>query len=237
MAKYLVLTPERETELSALIAAGDTGAVHELALGARAWATTEVKRFVGQGVDWDDLVSEAYIGLVNAATRYDSAKGRFAAFSTLYVRSALSDAVRLQGRAVAIPEHAFEAEVAERRGNRSDRLDRFSSQADDSRAWRTPTALDAPLSSEGATTAADLLVSDSRGTEQGVVETLFLNGLLNEVTEMERQVLLARYELPGAVSGPIQAAIAVALGVSRGRVAQLEKQALAKLRKSILVVA
>lgn len=222
----------REAELMLRVKAGDNSAVHELALSARAWSQTQVNAFLGQGVERDDLLSEAYLGLVKAVSGFDPSKGLFASYATRFITSALWDLVRTQGRAVSIPEDAFAAEMARKRRGLSARHDRNGATAEAASAWLFPKALDAPLDLDANATLGDVLVSNTRPFEQAVVETLFLDGLLGTLSETERQVLVNRFELPGATSAPDQSSIALFLGIGRSRVSQIEKQAIAKLRES-----
>jgi len=228
-------TPEREAALAARIANGDRDAVHELAMGGYAWAKTLSRKFTGRGVDLDDLNSEAYLGLVEAAATFDPARGRFAGYSTAFVQGAIWKAIRLSGRSVSIPKHAFDAELVGNRDRVSERYAANAALALEASAWHFPTRLDAPLSSDTSGTAADVLISDTRGVEQTVVEQIFLDGMLSTLSPVESGVLLARFELPGACSGPGQAAIAAALNINQRRVSEIEKKALTKLRNTVLV--
>ncbi|EAR23673.1 RNA polymerase sigma-70 factor [marine actinobacterium PHSC20C1] len=228
-------TPEREAALAARISNGEMEAVHELAMSGYAWAKSLSHKFTGRGVDLDDLNSEAYFGLVEAAKTFDPTRGRFAGYSTAFVQGAIWKAIRLSGRSVSIPKHAFDAELVGNRDRISERYAANAALASEASAWHFPTQLDAPLSSDAPGTAADVLISDARGVEQTVVEQIFLDGMLSEIPRIEREVLLARFELPGACSAPGQAAISAALNIDQRRISEIEKKALARLRNAVLV--
>lgn len=218
MASHYIPTAAEEAVLATKIASGDFRAVHELALGAQAWAETIVSRHLGQGVDREDLRSEAYIGLVKAAQHFDPSKGRFAAFSSLFVKGVLQDLIRSQGRPVAISERAFEGEF---RARQSGEGLQSGTAAADAASWTSATSLDIP---------AGVQIPDVEDQERVIVERLFVDGLLNELSAVERVVITARFGLPGSTVSEDAASIAVTMGLSMRTVYKIEQRALAKLR-------
>lgn len=66
------------------------------------------RRFAGRGVDHDDLVQVAAFGLMRAAELHDPARGAFGMYATIWIKSAMGEAVR---RARAEPPVEVEAEV------------------------------------------------------------------------------------------------------------------------------
>ena len=56
------------------------------------------RRFAGRGVDHDDLVQVAAFGLMRAAELHDPARGAFGMYATIWIKSAMREAV---GRARA----------------------------------------------------------------------------------------------------------------------------------------
>jgi RNA polymerase primary sigma factor len=64
------LTSEEEVALAIRIQQGDKEALSELVVKNFAFVKHIAKQFVGRGVDYDDLVSEGNIGLINAARNF-----------------------------------------------------------------------------------------------------------------------------------------------------------------------
>jgi RNA polymerase primary sigma factor len=79
-----------------------------------------VKRYIGRGLDIDDLISEGNIGLMKAVNEFDPDKpvddtdpnGRKVLFSTFaywWIRHSLGKAVNEQGRTIRLPAHIGDA--------------------------------------------------------------------------------------------------------------------------------
>jgi RNA polymerase sigma factor (sigma-70 family) len=241
------LSNERETVLALAIAddanpAAQERAIHELALSALNWARVVAKSFRHHGVDRDDLESEAYFGLVAAARNFDSTRGRFAAYSTLYVKGVLTSLIARQGRAVAIPEKKHKATISAMQGKGVEgNLDFFEGLAA-ATAWQNTTSLNAPTNGDGGA-LIDLRPSQEPSAEAILGDRDASWAILGDLPAQERAVLAALYGLDGAiplnwrVSQAWQQQVADTLGISRGRVSQLEKSGMARLRTSARVAA
>jgi len=83
------LTPEREAQLAKL---GAETALNELVLGSLKEAFAYAKRCVRAGLPDDEIYSLAYAALQSAAKNYDPKKGRFFAYSKVYIRGEISRA-------------------------------------------------------------------------------------------------------------------------------------------------
>lgn len=102
------LTAEEERELCRRIATGDKEARDELIMRNLALATWFANKYRTFGVDLDDLVGEARIGLIEAVDRYDASRGRFAHYAGFLIRRRLRQAIAEQGATIArTPISAF----------------------------------------------------------------------------------------------------------------------------------
>ena len=109
IAKVPLLTPEEEVALAERIQAGDRRAVDELALANVRFAIRQAKRYQGRGLPLEDLVAEAYFGLVKAAEKFDPTKGfKFITYAVWWIRQSIMDAITKTGRAIKVPEHHLE---------------------------------------------------------------------------------------------------------------------------------
>lgn len=62
------------------------------------------KRFLGRGLDFEDLVQEGNLGLIRAAQLFDPDKGaRFSTYATMWIIQFISRAVDNQGRIIRLP--------------------------------------------------------------------------------------------------------------------------------------
>jgi RNA polymerase sigma factor (sigma-70 family) len=76
-------------------------------LGLAGWVA---KRFVGRGLDWDDLVSAGYVGLIEAANRFDPAMGvRFSTYAPYWIRQAIGRAIHQGGSTIQVPYYLKES--------------------------------------------------------------------------------------------------------------------------------
>lgn len=183
------------------------------------------------GLDRADLVQEGIIGLLEAITRFDPDRGRFATFALVHIRGHVGDATatalgRLglpakrahswwQVRAVAhrlsveLGREATVEEVAEASGRRS-------AQVAELLAWEPVQALPADTSFGPALPAVDRLPDTTMDLMRGL-------------SPQARRILAHRFGLGGG-SPQSYAAIARTLGVSEATVRRRERAALQLLR-------
>jgi RNA polymerase sigma factor (sigma-70 family) len=207
------------------------------------------RRYRWSGVPVLDLFQEGVLGLLAAAERFDWTRGTpFAAYAAWWVRHAMSKAVQDATTSVHLPS-----------GTRTSlrRLAKARS-ADPSSSWRTiaervgvdPEAaenllpllgpvlsLDAPSVPGSDIPLADVLAD--RDAEEAMEEVLvaaeaerLLRIADRELTPRERSVLEARYGLGGGEPRTLRE-VGEQLGVTPQRVAQIEEQALRKLRAAM----
>ncbi|MEA2091654.1 MAG: sigma-70 family RNA polymerase sigma factor [Campylobacterota bacterium] len=63
-------------------------------------------RYKSKGIEYDDLVQEGNIGLLQAAKRFDSERGvKFSTYATFWVKQAVLDAITAKSRTVKLPAH------------------------------------------------------------------------------------------------------------------------------------
>ena len=83
--------------------------MNELALANVRFAIRFAKRFQGRGLPLEDLVAEAYFGLVKAAEKFDPTMGfKFITYAVWWIRQSIMDAITKTGRAIKVPEHHLE---------------------------------------------------------------------------------------------------------------------------------
>ncbi len=212
------------------------------------------KRYRSSELPLIDLIQEGNIGLMTAVERYDPELGyRFSTYATFWIRQAIGRAVANLSRTIRVPVHMHdliakirraEAQIEQVKGRPAtneelaEQLGIEVSRVEQARSSIPRTSsLDKPIGEDGESTIGDLL-PDPRSEE--VVDEALTNAIreqirrsLDQLTERERGVLMLRFGLGGEQPRTL-AEIADHYGISRERVRQIEKEALAKLRNSDL---
>ncbi|MBX6754909.1 MAG: sigma-70 family RNA polymerase sigma factor, partial [Thermorudis peleae] len=212
------------------------------------------KRYRSSELPLIDLIQEGNIGLMTAVERYDPELGyRFSTYATFWIRQAIGRAVANLSRTIRVPVHMHdliakirraEAQIEQQKGRPAtneelaEMLGIDVSRIEQARSSIPRTSsLDRPIGEDGESTIGDLL-PDPRSEE--VVDEALTNAIreqirrsLEQLTERERGVLILRFGLNGEQPRTL-AEIAEHFKISRERVRQIEKEALAKLRNSDL---
>jgi len=67
------------------------------------------RRYVGHGLDIEDLIQEGNLGLIRAVQKFDYKQGfKFSTYATWWVRQAITRAMADQGRVIRLPVHVNE---------------------------------------------------------------------------------------------------------------------------------
>jgi RNA polymerase primary sigma factor len=195
-----------------------------------------------------DLVQEGNLGLMKAVDRFEYRRGfKFSTYATWWIRQAITRALADTGRTVRLPVHVVEAlnqlakaeralateldrpptvkELADRTGIAPDKVVHLS------QAGAPVTSLDAPIAETAV--FGDLLSDSARSPEEQVVARnarLRVRRVLGSLTERERTVLQLRFGIRSERAHTLEE-IAERVGLSRERVRQIERQALARLRR------
>jgi RNA polymerase primary sigma factor len=75
------------------------------------------KKYLGRGLEWDDLIQEGNMGLLKAIENYDPKKineetgkpFRFLTYAGWWIRQFMARAIQIHGRTVRLPAHKIEA--------------------------------------------------------------------------------------------------------------------------------
>lgn len=211
-------------------------------------ALSIAKKFMWSDLPLDDLVQEANIGLMKAVERYDWSKGfRFSTYATWWIRQQVSRAIADTARAVRAPVHIQEAakRIIRERNEIGLKLGRFETHFETAkRIGMTLTKTGLVLSlfddiesldrldPETGQAPVDLLEDVNDIDPAVLVEKMVLRstllGMLNELSEKQRDVLILRFGLNGQ-DGETLEEVGQRFNLTRERIRQIESKALGKL--------
>ncbi|MEU0237137.1 sigma-70 family RNA polymerase sigma factor [Nocardiopsis sp. NPDC006198] len=213
-------------------------------------------RYLGQGLEQEDLVNHGVSGLVRAVEKFDATKGhKFSTYATWWLKQAMSRAVADESRVIRLPVHMHEqvrrvqavrASLAE--AQKDTRPEAISHATDLTveevvkclRLARGIVSLDLPLGDEEFTLADVIPIDpDSPANPDTVVDTHGTAELVAQarksLTERESLVLGLRFGLDGDEPMTLEV-IGVRLGVTRERVRQIERVAKERLSEVLTQV-
>ena len=102
------LAPNEVKELNAEIADGKL-AQDLLAQSNLRLVVSVAKRYIGRGLNFQDLIQEGNVGLLRAVEKFDHTLGfKFSTYATWWIRQAISRAIAYQARTIRIPVHMVE---------------------------------------------------------------------------------------------------------------------------------
>jgi RNA polymerase primary sigma factor len=242
------VNPEFKRELMTLVFEGRRAKNHFIEANLRL-VVSIAKHYSGRGVPIMDLVQDGNIGLVRAVEKYDFMTGfKFSTYATWWIRQAIHRGMADKSRMIRIPVHTAEKlnKIKRIRRDLTSTLDReptlkeiaeLSQIAvrDVSRLLQydnEPISLHAPVG-DGIGDIAELIIDDDL-PQPDECATITLRAAditfyLDALPDRERSILTARFGLTGDEPRTLDQ-IAVIQGVTRERVRQIEKRALALLK-------
>ena len=244
--------PKRATreELEWLVADGERATQRFIQANLRL-VVSIARKYGRSAMPMLDLVQEGNTGLIRAVEKFDYAKGyKFSTYATWWVRQAITRGIAQQARVVRLPVHVVEElnqigsarRTLERQLGRDPEPEEIAVELDmtlervhDLMNWgRDHVSLDTPVDDDGDTSLGDLVAKETTpGPDSAFLDVESrqrLDELVELLEERSADIIRSRY---GLVDGRQEklAEIGARHGVSAERVRQLEREALAQLRK------
>jgi RNA polymerase primary sigma factor len=101
-----LLSAEQERELAQGVARGDAAARDRLVRSNLGLVVTIARRYLGHGLDLDDLAAEGNLGLIRAARDFKPEFGtRFSTYAAHWIRQAIREALTNTAATIRLPAH------------------------------------------------------------------------------------------------------------------------------------
>jgi len=207
-------------------------------------------KYTGHGLSLAELSQEGVLGLIRAIDKFDTSKGvRLSTYASYWIRQSVSRAVAVQTRVIRLPVHKVDhlgkikkamGQLTQKLG-RTPELEEIAAHIGDPpeqvhellQDGQETLSLEEPIGDDGAT-LADFVENDlSQALEDQVDSSLLeteIRRALAGLTARESRIVELRYGLRDGQPLTLQD-VAERFGLTRERIRQIEKEALAKLRQ------
>lgn len=256
IGQYPLLTKDQELELAYAYRNGDMAAREKLINSNLRLVISIAKNYQNQHLSIMDLVGEGNIGLITAVEKFNPDLGyRFSTCATPWIKQAISKAITDKGRNIRIPAHIYQLLSKYRRvtaelevdGERptdeqiARKLNVEVEKIKELKGWMHDTvSLETPLGHDSEETIGDMVADNHMETPYEYTEKqLTHKKIMKVIAQLKprtQQIMKLRYGLAEA-NDPEEynhehtlEEIGVIVGITRERVRQIEKQALAEMK-------
>ncbi len=252
--KVPLLSREREVELAEIWAeTGDEAALHELTASHIRLVVAMASKYSRFGASFADLLQEGNVGLMQAAFRFEPARGvRFSTYAAWWIRSQIFDYIlrnwslirvgssprqkalfnairrlRAESDGIAGPSLSEDQRISIADGHRVKMSDVERMEAF---VLRSDQSINAPVGEDGGRDWQELLVDERATPEEAVrdqhdgdAQKRWLRNAVDQLPDREKLIVCQRH----LTEEPRTLSdLALELGISKERVRQLEKRAL-----------
>ena len=203
------------------------------------------KKFIGKGIDYDDIFQIASLGLIHAVERYEPSRGfKFSSFATPTILGEIKRYFRDKGWTIKVPRRVQEntkkvkdayhhlsvvngevptvKEIADFLGIDTDEV----LLAMDAGKVYTPQSIDYEIGTDDKKTALSDIIGDDDQSFKDFEDREQLDSLMKNLSNTEKEIVRKRF-----FEQKTQLEIANELGLSQMSVSRIEKKALKEIKK------
>ena len=247
-----LLTREQEQALGKKIKEGDKAAVEIMVTHNLGLVKKIASKYTGRGLDYEDLLQEGYIGLISGINKFDYTLGyKFSTYATWWIQQAIIRALADKSRTIRLPVHINDEINYVRKEMVSLYNDLGRSPSEEEVAQKTglpqekvrmligfmtgePVSLDYEYGDEENATLKDYIRDTSKAgpdeeVEQKVLKEYIVRAM-GSLTDREKRIIVHRFGLGGTRKKTLDE-VGKLECVTRERIRQIERKALAKMRR------
>jgi RNA polymerase sigma factor (sigma-70 family) len=249
-ARYLdTMNIKLSEHFAALKKSGREAAEHMIKANLRL-VLSMAKKYRARGMPLSDLIQEGNIGLMRAVEKFDYRRGfKFSTYATWWIRQAINRVISDQSRTIRLPVHTVETitkmnnarqkllqklgrrptsnEIATEMGVDTDKIDWLVGIL-----YAEPVSLDIPIGDDESQLSDFIQDEVNPAPEDEAAHSMLrqqFRDVLSSLTDRERRIIEMRYGLDNE-QGLTLKEVGHEFGLTRERIRQIEKEALAKLR-------
>lgn len=207
-------------------------------------------KYTGHGLSLAELSQEGVLGLIRAIDKFDVTKGvRLSTYASYWIRQSVSRAVAVQTRVIRLPVHKVDhlgkirrvmGQLTQKLG-RTPEVEEIAAHTGDApedihnllQDGQDTLSLEEPVGDDGAI-LADFVENDLTQALEDQVDSILLGREIRRalagLSARESRIVELRYGLRDGQPLTLQD-VAERFGLTRERIRQIEKEALAKLRQ------
>jgi RNA polymerase sigma factor (sigma-70 family) len=248
--RYLeTMSMKLSEHFAALKKSGREAAEHMIKANLRL-VLSMAKKYRARGMPLSDLIQEGNIGLMRAVEKFDYRRGfKFSTYATWWIRQAINRVISDQSRTIRLPVHTVETitkmnnarqkllqklgrrptsnEIATEMGVDTDKIDWLVGIL-----YAEPVSLDIPIGDDESQLSDFIQDEVNPAPEDEAAHSMLrqqFRDVLSSLTDRERRIIEMRYGLDNE-QGLTLKEVGHEFGLTRERIRQIEKEALAKLR-------
>lgn len=249
--KIPLLTNDEETQLATKAAVGDKAARDKLLTSNMRFVIKIASQYLNKGLEYEDLISEGYLGLMKALDHFDVSKGyHFISYAVWWIRQSIMKAIVDFGRPIRLPVNK-DAELTEIKrachsvnphGKKSEEeeLEEVALKLGMTKHHiremlnisQEMISLDSPISGDSDTALVDTVSAGTFTPEDAAIDASLKTEIDKAFVGLDKksvEVLNMRYGLNGQGERTLKE-VGEKMNLSRERVRQIEKHAIAKIR-------